>query len=156
MCRSVLEIGSIGRARWWPDATGEAHGSTVHVAGVATATAGDVARALAALDDPEDPAGIGAALPPSVGLGELLERHGPGPIDDPIAIAAGWRGGGSDPAPRATLGATTDGVVDIDLAADGPHALIAGMTGAGKSELLRTLVVSLAARCSPDHLTFVL
>ncbi|MBG7605397.1 MAG: hypothetical protein IZT58_12285, partial [Actinobacteria bacterium] len=36
------------------------------------------------------------------------------------------------------------------------HGLIAGTTGAGKSELLRTLVVSLAARLSPDHLTFVL
>ena len=39
---------------------------------------------------------------------------------------------------------------------DGPHALIAGTTGSGKSELLRTLVASLAAGASPDDLTFVL
>ena len=44
----------------------------------------------------------------------------------------------------------------IDLVADGPHALIAGTTGAGKSELLRTLVASLAAGSPPDLLSFVL
>ena len=33
---------------------------------------------------------------------------------------------------------------------------MAGTTGAGKSELLRTLVVGLAVTSSPDHLTFVL
>jgi S-DNA-T family DNA segregation ATPase FtsK/SpoIIIE len=51
---------------------------------------------------------------------------------------------------------SADGLIDIDLVRDGPHGLIAGTTGAGKSELLRTLVVSLAAHVSPDHLTMVL
>ncbi|MCB0977983.1 MAG: hypothetical protein KDB02_11050, partial [Acidimicrobiales bacterium] len=37
-----------------------------------------------------------------------------------------------------------------------PHALIAGTTGAGKSELLRTLIASLALRCSPRHVNFLL
>ena len=49
-----------------------------------------------------------------------------------------------------------DGVVDIDLVRDGPHALLAGTTGAGKSELLRSLVAGLAVGSSPDHVTFVL
>ena len=44
---------------------------------------------------------------------------------------------------------TADGVVEIDLVRDGPHALIAGTTGSGKSELLRTLVASLAAGAVP-------
>ena len=44
----------------------------------------------------------------------------------------------------------------VDFVADGPHALVGGTTGAGKSELLRTLVASLAASVDPDHLTFVL
>lgn len=39
---------------------------------------------------------------------------------------------------------------------DGPHGLIAGTTGAGKSELLQTLVASLAVVNRPDELTFVL
>ncbi|TYK43289.1 FtsK/SpoIIIE domain-containing protein [Actinomadura decatromicini] len=45
---------------------------------------------------------------------------------------------------------------EIDLRADGPHALIAGTTGAGKSELLQTLIASLAVANRPDEMTFVL
>ena len=44
----------------------------------------------------------------------------------------------------------------IDLAADGPHVLVAGTTGAGKSELLRTMVASLAVHNRPEHLSLVL
>jgi len=46
--------------------------------------------------------------------------------------------------------------VDLDLVADGPHVLIAGTTGAGKSELLRTLVAGLAASAPPDRLVLLL
>ena len=49
-----------------------------------------------------------------------------------------------------------DGPVVVDLAVDGPHALVAGTTGAGKSELLQTLVCSLALANRPDELTFLL
>ena len=72
------------------------------------------------------------------------------------AIAASWLAGGNDPAPRTVLGQAADGIVDVDLARDGPHALLAGTTGAGKSELLRSLVLGMACGSSPDHLTFVL
>jgi len=51
---------------------------------------------------------------------------------------------------------SADGVVDIDLVRDGPHGLVAGTTGPGKSELLRTLVASLAAQSGPDHVTMIL
>jgi S-DNA-T family DNA segregation ATPase FtsK/SpoIIIE len=156
MCRSVLEIGSLGMARWWADASVDAHPTAVHVAGVTVAAAARAARSLAALVDPEEAAGPGPVLGTGAGLAALTAQHGPGPIDDPIAIAAGWRAAGPDPAPVAIVGATADGVVEVDLARDGPHVLVAGTTGSGKSELLRTLVVSLASRCGPDHLTFVL
>lgn len=55
-----------------------------------------------------------------------------------------------------TLGAGADGPVCIDLVQDGPHALVGGTTGSGKSELLRTLVTSLALANRPDELVFVL
>ena len=155
-CRSALEIGSIGLARWRPETSSPPRPGRVHVAGVTAATAARVARRLAALHDPEDPAAAELALATAVTLSSLRERHGSGPIDDAIAVAGSWRSAGRDPAPAAAIGVTADGVVEIDLARDGPHALIAGTTGSGKSELLRTLVVSLAARSSPDHLTFVL
>ena len=44
----------------------------------------------------------------------------------------------------------------MDLRADGPHALIGGTTGAGKSELLQTLVASIAASHTPERVTFLL
>jgi S-DNA-T family DNA segregation ATPase FtsK/SpoIIIE len=56
----------------------------------------------------------------------------------------------------APIGLDPAGPTSLDLRRDGPHALIAGTTGSGKSELLQTLVVSLAASHPPDRLTFVL
>ena len=56
----------------------------------------------------------------------------------------------------ATIGAAAGGPFRIDLRADGPHALVAGMTGAGKSELLQTLIASLAVSNPPTRLTFLL
>ncbi|WP_309129619.1 FtsK/SpoIIIE domain-containing protein [Microbacterium sp.] len=44
----------------------------------------------------------------------------------------------------------------IDLVDDGPHAVVTGMTGTGKSELLISWVVGMAAAHSPDDVAFVL
>ena len=59
-------------------------------------------------------------------------------------------------APRALLGLTASGPHEIDLTRDGPHALVGGTTGSGKSELLQALVAGLAANHRPDDLGFVL
>ena len=99
MCRSVLDIGSIGLARWLPDASLATDVDVVHVAGTTIDTAAAVARALAGLHDPEDPSSSTGSLPASVALAELSARHGVGPIDDAIAIAARWRSHGPDPRP---------------------------------------------------------
>jgi S-DNA-T family DNA segregation ATPase FtsK/SpoIIIE len=61
----------------------------------------------------------------------------------------------------APIGLTEDGdrlVLDLKQAAEGgmgPHGLIVGATGSGKSELLRTIVASLAASHSAEELCFV-
>ena len=54
------------------------------------------------------------------------------------------------------LGSGYDGPVGFDLVRDGPHALIAGTTGSGKSELLQSLVASASLVNRPDELVFVL
>ncbi|GLW96136.1 FtsK/SpoIIIE domain-containing protein [Microtetraspora sp. NBRC 16547] len=83
-----------------------------------------------------------SALPESVRLLDLVGSEG---------IAKRW--GRST---RAVIGVGPDGPFEIDISRDGPHALIAGTTGAGKSELLQTLICSLAAANRPDEMTFVL
>ncbi len=60
------------------------------------------------------------------------------------------------PASAACLGVDATGPVFVDLEERGPHALVAGTTGSGKSELLVTWVVALAARRPPTELTFLL
>jgi S-DNA-T family DNA segregation ATPase FtsK/SpoIIIE len=54
------------------------------------------------------------------------------------------------------LGTGAAGPVALDLCAAGPHAVVAGTTGAGKSELLRTLVLGLASAHPPDLCSFLL
>ncbi|WP_443070820.1 FtsK/SpoIIIE domain-containing protein [Streptomyces sp. NBC_01685] len=106
------------------------------------------ARALAPLR------GVGnaddSALPGSVRLLDLLDLEPP----TADAVIAGWSLGGRST--RAVLGVGYDGEFAVDLVRDGPHALIAGTTGAGKSELLQTLVATLAVVNRPDEMTFVL
>ncbi len=150
-CRSVLEVGTRARARWDDHGNGSVGSDRLHIAGLASDTAGSIARHLAGLSDPEDPAGAGSELTTDVRIDDLADVP-----RTAAAIAASWRAGGDDPAPAAPIGVSLDGVVEVDLVRDGPHALIAGTTGAGKSEALRTLVVAMAARVSPDHVTFVL
>jgi DNA segregation ATPase FtsK/SpoIIIE, S-DNA-T family len=55
----------------------------------------------------------------------------------------------------APIGCSASGAFLADLVNQGPHALIAGTSGSGKSELLQTLVTSLALHYPPERLTFL-
>ncbi|WP_300599606.1 FtsK/SpoIIIE domain-containing protein [uncultured Nocardioides sp.] len=79
----------------------------------------------------------------------------------PQAITQGWRSGTGSPS--AVIGVTESGVLELDLRgpahgpnAHGPHGLIGGTTGSGKSELLQTIITSLALVNSPDYMNFLL
>ena len=108
-----------------------------------------LARALAPVRDvsrdDED-----SMIPSSVRLLDLLHLPTPSSSD----VQAVWRAGGRTTA--VPVGVSADGVFSVDLRVDGPHGLIAGTTGAGKSELLQTLIASLAVANRPDEMTFVL
>ncbi|MFC5501213.1 FtsK/SpoIIIE domain-containing protein [Lysinimonas soli] len=57
---------------------------------------------------------------------------------------------------RAALGRDADGAVELDLVRDGPHAIVAGTTGTGKSELLVSWVLAMAGRYPVEAVTFLL
>jgi S-DNA-T family DNA segregation ATPase FtsK/SpoIIIE len=92
----------------------------------------------------------GATVPKSV---RLLDELG---LEPPTAaqIAAGWKR--SERSTVAVIGECESGPLVLDLAKDGPLLLVAGTTGSGKSELLQTLIASLAVANRPDCMSFVL
>ncbi|WFE59216.1 FtsK/SpoIIIE domain-containing protein [Micromonospora sp. WMMD712] len=105
------------------------------------------ARALAPLYDPQA-SGANAGIPRSVPLGLISPLSGFGYPDQPRPSL-----GKSLSAP---IGVAQDGVFELDLVADGPHALIGGTTGAGKSELLQTLLSGLIGRYGPNEVNLFL
>ncbi|SET59736.1 FtsK/SpoIIIE domain-containing protein [Geodermatophilus poikilotrophus] len=110
--------------------------------------AAQLARDLAALA----PATVDAALPRHVRLLDL-------PAARAVPAAAGAPSGGWSRARDtlvATLGRTATGDLSVDLCRHGPHALVAGTTGSGKSELLQTLIAGLALAHPPDRCSFLL
>ena len=90
----------------------------------------------------------GGGIPDRVGLADLLA--GDLSAED---IADRWRA--PPPGLAAPIGAAAEGPFCVDLRADGPHALVAGITGAGKSELLQTLIAALAVTYPPTRLSFL-
>lgn len=61
------------------------------------------------------------------------------------------------PGLRVALGTGRDGApVGADIVEDGPHAIVTGMTGTGKSELLVSWVVAVCAGHGPDRVSFLL
>ena len=58
--------------------------------------------------------------------------------------------------PPVAIGASATGTFHLDLDHHGPHMLIAGTTGSGKSALLETLILGLAHGASPSDLSLAL
>jgi len=146
-CNTVIRVSE--------DAAGTVHvlgeRSTVEdvvLAGLQHGRAERAAQDLARFDDPELVV-PGAALPSLVKLPELL---GLGQITGD-GIAQLWRDSRGVATP---VGAGESGPLWLDLVKDGPHGLVGGTTGSGKSEFLRSLVAGLAARNDPTKLNFIL
>ena len=141
--------------RWVADLASSSLPTAVRIAGIGEEAARRAAGCLRDLIDPDDPFGASTNLPTAISLVELLTADGGGPITA-AGIAARWRAAPADAHPCTPIGMAADGSIDLDLVRDGPHGLIAGTTGSGKSELLRSMVAGMAVHAPPELLTFVL
>ncbi|WP_371671083.1 FHA domain-containing protein [Streptomyces sp. NBC_00289] len=137
------------------------HGTVAAVDAVSPAWAERFARALAPLRT-ESAAGerltrVSAPLPQAA---RLLDELGLARAT-PASLMARWADAADDAESLggrawAVLGAGPRGPVCADLVAEGPHLLIEGPAGSGRTELLRAVVASLAAAERPDRLSIVL
>ena len=145
-CAGQLLVSPAGDGRAFYRERGREVGVT-RLDAVSVPWADRVARALAPIRDA--PGDQRAGMPGSIRLLDLWGMDRPAPA----GVADRWRRGRTTAVP---LGRTAAGTFVLDIAKDGPHMLVAGTTGAGKSEFLQTLVASLALGNSPESLVFVL
>ena len=95
------------------------------------------------------------ALPKAVAF---LEMYGVGKIEHLNPLKR-WKENNPINSLAAPIGIATDGsLFELDLHEkyQGPHGLVAGTTGSGKSEFLITYILSLAVNYHPDEVAFVL
>ncbi|ELS53749.1 hypothetical protein STVIR_5331 [Streptomyces viridochromogenes Tue57] len=162
--RASTEHGTVGHGPAGHDRVAHGpvgHGTVATVDAVSLAWAERFARALAPLRT-EGTAGerhtrVSVPLPQAA---RLLDELGLARAT-PASLMARWADAADDAQALggracAVLGAGPRGPVSADLAADGPHLLVEGPPGSGRTELLRAVVASLAAAERPDRLGVVL
>jgi S-DNA-T family DNA segregation ATPase FtsK/SpoIIIE len=154
-CGALLEVDALQGLTLTLPARGESVSGS-NSDDVSLEVAAGASRALAPLRDPTA-RGAQVGVPRTVGLAELLDLQ-----EDPQrGVQARWERDLAQDGERRDLSAPI-GIAaghrqfSISVRRDGPHGLVGGMTGSGKSELLQTLVAALAARYSPQTLNFLL
>lgn len=123
--------------------------------GVSIQTADDVARSMAKFEDPDVPVSV-SDLPRSVTAESTFDEELFAPASAAAHLLDVWESNASQSGLVTPIGISDGGVLNVDLVHDGPHGLVAGTTGSGKSEFLRSMIVGLACNYSPDDLVFVL
>lgn len=143
-CGVVLELGARGGllARRLDDTALDEAGEPIIVEALSLPQAARTSAALAARSDSVQ----GAALP-AVGLADLLREFAEGSMVEKEGGASGL---------AVPIGRGSGGPTVVDLVNDGPHAVVVGITGSGKSELLCTWIAALASSHGHDRVTFLL
>jgi len=165
-CRTFIDATEgLDRARVGYVRAGERY-EDVQVEGVSNTYAEVFAKRLAPVADSSSVAADSSDLPRNVSLVTLL---GSDIASQPAAAIERWRQNHSildrtrGPRPRlkragtlkAFVGQGSPDAMSLDLRTQGPHALVGGTTGSGKSEFLQAWVLGMAAEYSPDRVTFL-
>ena len=95
-----------------------------------------------------------SSLTKNISLFELLHIFA---VND-LRLAENWTGAKVLQSMAAPIGVSKTGIVQLDLheKADGPHGLVAGTTGSGKSELLQTYILSMSVLFHPYEVGFLI
>ena len=116
--------------------------------GMSQSTALEFAHALQQWVDPDHEAGL-------ISKRVNFSKHFSVSAMQTSAIASTWQ-----KQDRISLnvfvGESADGPIAIDFINDGPHAVVVGTTGSGKSEFLRSMVITIALQYSPRDVNFIL
>lgn len=94
-------------------------------------------------------------LPSSV---TFLELFSVGQIEQ-LNVLNRWKNNDPVKTLKTEIGVNENGdpfIIDLHEKQHGPHGLIAGMTGSGKSEFIITYILSMAINYSPEEVSFVL
>jgi S-DNA-T family DNA segregation ATPase FtsK/SpoIIIE len=162
-CRTFVDLGAaqprvglVRLGRWVDD---------VRLEELDAAAALDYGRRLAPVFDAGAVVEDASDLPRSVSMPALLGHE---VFESPEAVLDRWRQNQSvydrtgqaaarrrAGSLRAVVGSAGVDVQHLDLRSQGPHALVGGTTGAGKSEFLQAWVLAMAAEYSPDRVTFL-
>lgn len=166
VCRSFVDVSNgladaeVGLVR-----NGEKYDG-VRVEGVSNAYMETFAKRLAPVVDASTVVHDSSDIPNAV---MFLSLVGQEVAEDPNAIVDRWRQNNtiidrSDTERprlkkagnlRAIIGQGASDAMALDLRSQGPHALVGGTTGAGKSEFLQAWVLGIASSHSPDRVTFL-
>lgn len=88
----------------------------------------------------------------------FLEMEKVGKVEQ-LNILNRWNTNDATASLKAEIGVSEDGdlmYLDLHEKFHGPHGLIAGMTGSGKSEFIITYILSMCINYSPDDVAFIL
>ncbi|MET0672115.1 MAG: FtsK/SpoIIIE domain-containing protein [Microbacterium pygmaeum] len=166
VCRTFVDVtNGLAAARTGTVRSGVDYAETA-VEGVSNELMTVLSKRLATVADSSTVIEDASDIPNSVMLLSLL---GPETGADPSFAIDRWRENNTildrsgAPLPRlkkagslrAIVGQGPSDAMALDLRAQGPHALVGGTTGAGKSEFLQAWVLGMAAAHSPDRVTFL-
>ena len=150
-CRKVLKIQSPGNAVM-VDALDDREQTFFTYEPVGDEEAGKAAELLAPVYTRE--VSLDHTLTSAYSLYQMLGIRNAEELD----LAMIWKSADPGRSLAAPIGICGTGTLSLDIhdTAHGPHGLVAGTTGSGKSELLQTYILSMAAAYPPDKVGFVI